>query len=327
MRFLLDACAASRTLPLRGPLRGGRQRGALLHAPEGEGVLNPAVQPGLERRRRQSTEPGRHQDRLPVARGAGPRKPHQHPGELRPGGGGEGREDRQDEAHASLAPLPSARNRASAARRRRGARGGPALPDPAFGGQRQEQLHRLAGPPTDWARQGRGPDLRLGHRRQRPADSRPADSRPADPRHHQALRPGRSDGGTCRAFRQPAEVHRVRQEDYHLDGPEVPGDPGGDRQRATHAALRDHHRRGPFQPGRPHFGVHVGRARDRRRRRRGRDLRGSDQPRDGVAQAPPPTPATSRSPPPRRTRRWRSSARPTRSPTAPSGTACSTATP
>ena len=62
--------------------------------PQGQGVLVPAVQPGLERRRRQPAQTERHQDRLSVAPSAGPREPDQHPGELRPGGGGEGREDR-----------------------------------------------------------------------------------------------------------------------------------------------------------------------------------------------------------------------------------------
>ena len=87
---------AVRAGPLRGALRGGRERGALLHAPQGEGVLVPAVQPGLERRRRESAQPERRQDRLPVAPSAGPREPHQHSGELRPGGGGQRREDRQE---------------------------------------------------------------------------------------------------------------------------------------------------------------------------------------------------------------------------------------
>ena len=42
------------------------QRGALLHPAQGQGVVVPAVQPGLERRRRQPAEPGRPQDRLPL---------------------------------------------------------------------------------------------------------------------------------------------------------------------------------------------------------------------------------------------------------------------
>ena len=57
---------AVRVRPLRRPLRRRRPRGALLHAPEGQGVVVPAVQPGLERRRRQPAEPGRAQDRLPL---------------------------------------------------------------------------------------------------------------------------------------------------------------------------------------------------------------------------------------------------------------------
>ena len=117
---------AVRAGPLRGPLRRRRERGALLHAPHGQGLLVPAVQPRLERWRRQPAQPERYQDRLSVAPGAGPREPDQHPGELRPGGGGEGREDPQEEADAGLAPLPPARRRAPAAGRRRGARGGPA---------------------------------------------------------------------------------------------------------------------------------------------------------------------------------------------------------
>ena len=53
---------------------------------------------GLERRRGQPAQPGGAGDRLPVAGGADPAEPHQHPGELRPGGGGEGREERQEAA-------------------------------------------------------------------------------------------------------------------------------------------------------------------------------------------------------------------------------------
>ena len=90
---------------------------------KGKAVLVPAVQPGLERRRRQSAQSERHQDRLPVARRAHSREPDRHPGELRPGGGGEGREDRQEKADADLAALPTARRGAPAAGRRRDARG------------------------------------------------------------------------------------------------------------------------------------------------------------------------------------------------------------
>ena len=74
----------------------------------------------------------------------------QHPGELRPGGGGEGREDGPEEANAGLAALPPARRGAPAAGGRRGARGGPELPDPAFGGQ-AARATPSPGSPTNWS--------------------------------------------------------------------------------------------------------------------------------------------------------------------------------
>ncbi len=55
-----------------------------------------------------------------------------------------------------------------------------------------------------------------------------------------------------RPLGRSAPVHRERQEDHHLHGPEVPVHPGRDRQRAARAQLRDHHRRSALQPGRPH---------------------------------------------------------------------------
>jgi hypothetical protein len=57
-------------------------------------------------------------------------------------------EDRQEEAHAGLPALPPAGRGAAGAGRCARARRGPALPDPALGGQRQVQLHRLAGAPA-----------------------------------------------------------------------------------------------------------------------------------------------------------------------------------
>ena len=56
----------------------------------------------------QPAQPDRDQDRLSVERRTGAREPDQHPGELRPGCRIEGREDRQEEADADLAPLPPA---------------------------------------------------------------------------------------------------------------------------------------------------------------------------------------------------------------------------
>ena len=94
-------------------------------------------------------------------------------------------------------------------------------------------------------------------------------------------------GGSRGAFRRPARVHRGGQEDHYLDGPEVPLHPRRDRQHAARAALRHHHRRGPFQPGRPHKQGHGAGALGGRQGGRGGDVRGSDQPGDGVAQAAP----------------------------------------
>ena len=53
-----------------------------------------------------------------------------------------------------LAGLPPDRCSAAPAGRRRRPRSGQTLPDPALGGQRQEQLHRVAGPSTDRALEG-----------------------------------------------------------------------------------------------------------------------------------------------------------------------------
>ena len=62
--------------------------------------------------------------------------------------------------------------------------------------------------------------------------------------------------GHAEQLRRPASKFiKDGQEGHHLDGPEVPLHPRRDRQRATHAAFRHHHRRGPLQPGRPYVGV------------------------------------------------------------------------
>ena len=111
---------ALRVRPLRRALRRGRPRGALLHAPEGQGLVVPALQPGLERRRGQSAQPERPQDRLPLEAHPHPRRPDRHPRELRPGRRDEGREDRQEEGGADLAALPPARRGAQAPGRRAG---------------------------------------------------------------------------------------------------------------------------------------------------------------------------------------------------------------
>ena len=158
--------------------------------------------------------------------------------------------------------------------------------------------------------------------------TRPGDSRPADPRHDQAIRPGRRDRGLCRARGRPAPLHRVRQEDHCLDGAEV--SPSSSTRSTTGSAESPSPslstRPIPARAAGPGAAMSQGTLRCRRGRR-GRNRRRSDQPPDGIAQAAPPTPAISPSPPRRRTRRWRYSASPTRSPTARSGTAPSTVTP
>ena len=63
--------------------------------------------------------PQGHQDRLPVETHPHPRWADQHPGELRPDRGDQGREDRQEESRADIAALPSARRGAQAPGRRR----------------------------------------------------------------------------------------------------------------------------------------------------------------------------------------------------------------
>ena len=180
----------------------------------------PALQSRLERRRRQPAEPERHQGRLPVARRAVARQPDRHSGELRPGGGVKRRQDRQEPQVADMAALPPTRRGAPPAGRRRGAWGGAALPDPALGGQRQEQFHRLAGAPIDRPEEGRRGGLRFHHRGHRPAHPGQTDSR-----HHPAVLPGQRHSGARRPLGRPASLHRERQEDHHLDGAEVPVHP------------------------------------------------------------------------------------------------------
>ena len=69
---------------LCGALCRGRRRGALLHSFEGQGLVVPAVQRGLERWRRRPTEPRRAQDRLPVEAHPHPARANRHPRKLCP---------------------------------------------------------------------------------------------------------------------------------------------------------------------------------------------------------------------------------------------------
>jgi type I restriction enzyme R subunit len=76
---------------------------------KGQGLVVPAVQPGLERRRGQPAQPGRAQDGLPLEAHPRPRGPDGHPRELRADRRDQGREDGQEEGGAGLPALPSAR--------------------------------------------------------------------------------------------------------------------------------------------------------------------------------------------------------------------------
>ena len=127
---------------------------------------------------------------------------------------------RQEEADPGLASLSSARCGSPApGGRRDGTRRRAAVSDPALGGQREEQLHRLAGPPTDRTdREGRR--LRPSTRSSWSPTGVILDRQIRDTIKQYA--PGRRDGGARGARRRPAPVHRVGQEDHHLDGSEVP---------------------------------------------------------------------------------------------------------
>ena len=205
----------------------------------------PALQPGLERWGREPAESARPQDRLPLDAHAHPRRADQHPGALRAGRRDHGPEDGQEAEGADLAALPPARRGAPAAGRRVPARRREAVSHPAFSRQREVELHRLACAPVNWTADRRRGGVRLHHRGDRPAPPRPADSR-----HDQAVRPGRGHRRPCRPLGRPPHVARGREEDHHLDGPEVPIHPRRDRERAAGPTLRHPHRRGAFEPGR-----------------------------------------------------------------------------
>ncbi len=125
-----------------------------------------------------------------------------------------------------------------------GARGGAALPDPALGGQRQEQLDRLAGAPARrlaarwrgrWRRRSDG--VRFGDRRDGPRAARQAAAG-----HDQAVLAGRVAHWARRALGPTQAIHRGTQEDCHHDGAEVPGDPERYWRRPSRPPFRDHHR-------------------------------------------------------------------------------------
>jgi Type I restriction enzyme R protein N terminus (HSDR_N) len=114
----------------------------------------------------------------------------QHPRELRADRRGEGPAHGQEEAQPDLAALSPARRSAASAGRCARPRRRQALPNPALGGQRQVELHRLARAPTYRLEAQRQGGLRLGHRGYRPAPPR----RP-DPDDHQAVHAGGCNRG------------------------------------------------------------------------------------------------------------------------------------
>ena len=73
-----------RVRPLRGAFRRGRQRGAHVHRAEGKGLVVPAVQQGLERRRGQPAESRRAEDGLSLEGDPHAARADGHPRELRP---------------------------------------------------------------------------------------------------------------------------------------------------------------------------------------------------------------------------------------------------
>ena len=199
---------------------------------QGQGFVVPAVQPGLERRRGQPAQPGRPEDGLPLEANPHAGGPDRHPRELR----ADRRERRiRRPARRSAEQIFPRYHQLDVVRKlladaeQHGA--GKRYLIQHSAGSGKVELHRVAGAPAHRLEAGRQGGLRLDHRRHRPAHPRRADSG-----HDQAVRPGGRDGGPRRAFRRPAQVHRERQEDHHLDGAEVPVHPG--RNRDEHAARR-----------------------------------------------------------------------------------------
>jgi type I restriction enzyme R subunit len=216
---------------------------------EGQGLVVPAFQQGLQRRRRQPAEPQRPQDRLPLEGDCSPGGADRHPGELRPDRRGEGRKTGKKKRTQIFPATTSSTWCGKAAGRRRG-NGWAALPDPALGGQRQVELHRLAGAPAD--------------RREARTDKEVFDSiivitdrRILDEQIRDTIKQFAQVGATVGHAEHSGDLRRSsrRQEDHHHHGAEVPVHPGRDRQRPSSATpLRHHHRRGAFGPGRQDLG-------------------------------------------------------------------------
>ena len=167
---------------------------------QGQGLVVPALQQGLERRRGQPAQPARSQDRLPVEAiltPAGLTNILENYAQIVE------EKDREDRARRSASRSGRATTSSTWCGRlladvgTHGA-GKRYLIQHSAGSGKSNSIawlaHQLIGLQT--RRQG---GLRLGHRRHRPAHPRPA-----DPGHHQAVHAGGRDRGPRRAFRRPA---------------------------------------------------------------------------------------------------------------------------
>ena len=109
------------------------------------------------------------------------------------------------------------------------ARRGPALPDPALGGQRQVELHRLAGAPADRPR--RKDDATVFDSIIVVTDRRILDKQIRD-----TIKQFAQVGATVGHAEHSGDLRRFiaeRQEDHHHDGAEVPVHPRRDRRAST----------------------------------------------------------------------------------------------
>jgi type I restriction enzyme R subunit len=194
----------------------------------------------------------------------------------------------------------------------RGQRRGPALPCPALGGQRQEQLHRLAGPSARSALQKTASpvfDSIIVVTDRRILDKQIRDTIKQFAQVSATVSAMPSIQATC------ASSFESRQKDHHHDGAEIPVHPRRNRQTSTAVAAfaiiidEAHSSQGGRTAAQMHIACEHGGDDEE-------DETFEDKPQPIIeAKKCSPTPATSRSPRRRRTRRWKFSDRPSRSPT------------
>ena len=256
----------------------------MLYPPQGQGVVVPAVQPGLERRRRQPAEPARPQDRLSLAA-------HPHARRVSPTSW---RTTRRSSRRRTRRPAARSRSRSSRATTS-STWCGSCSPMPAsHGAGRRYLIQHSAGSGKSNSIAWLAHQL-IGLRR----NDEPVfdsilvvtDRRILDQQIRDTIKRFAQVGATVGACRSDSgdlrEVHRGRQEDHHLDGAEVPVHPRRDR-RASIAAGRfaiiideAHSSQGGTHLGCDQHGALRGRSRGRRR-----DDRGRDQPHHGIEEAP-----------------------------------------